>query len=150
MNYTKNIGKCNMKRKLKPRGSAKRRSPSIPKRVPTGCRLPPGKRMTKYKKLSNPKFFRFKFVVPSEEDRRELLAALEFIHASPIMDNNKFIVINQLAHGYLGPNDTIESAIVVDEDSYFRIKQQSCYHKTTYTKDGVTYCENCWKALSMQ
>lgn len=47
----------------------------------------------------------FKIVVPTEEDRRRLVAALEYLHFADI--NTDFPVVNHLVHGYLNEGESI-------------------------------------------
>ena len=87
----------------------------------------------------------FRIVVPTEQDKLDLQAALEYLHNQKTT-NTDFIVVNQLVHGYL-PDDM---SIIVDEDLSLRLKQESCHHNKNFTKGGVVYCEHCWKALEYE
>ncbi len=56
---------------------------------------------------------KFKIVVPTEKDKKDLQEAFEHIHYSDIDTNN--VPVNQLAHLYL---DEAAYMIVVDKDLY--------------------------------
>lgn len=64
---------------------------------------------------------KFTIVVPTEEDRLELMAAFEHIHYADIDTDN--IVVNQLAHQYM--DDTVvegaKNNIVVDLELYNKL-----------------------------
>ena len=78
--------------------------------------------MKKYKKnitdWSTVPFTKYIIIVPSNEDRRELMAAFEHIHYSDI--DTDFIAVNQLAHEYL--DETVASGtrnnIIVNKELY--------------------------------
>ena len=66
---------------------------------------------------------KYKIIVPTERDRKELMDAFEHIHDSDI--NNDFVVINQLMHEYMTPersgNPKSINNIVVNKDLYDKI-----------------------------
>jgi len=68
------------------------------------------------------RFTDFRIVVPSEQDKQDLLEAFEHIHDSEIDTN--FVPVNQLAHVYYTPerggNDEITNMIIVDPKSFDR------------------------------
>lgn len=64
------------------------------------------------------KWTKYKIVVPTDEDRKELMEAFRHIHDSDVDVDN--IVVNQLIHEYLDEEE-IEGAknnIVVDKQLY--------------------------------
>jgi len=77
--------------------------------------------MKKYKdfdKIENVKWARFVIIVPTEEDRQELMEAFEHIHYSDIDTDN--VAVNQLAHQYLDDSvaERTYNNIIVDNDLY--------------------------------
>jgi hypothetical protein len=80
--------------------------------------------MRKYRKNAvDPKkipFVKFMIVVPTEDDKRQLQAGFEFIHDGPLLDDNDFIVLNQIAHSYLDPERELGcmTPIVVNPELY--------------------------------
>ena len=126
---------------------SKKRGPKVPKWIP------PEKRMKTYEDfgvtgpggdITKVKFTKFRVVVPTEEDRKQLQAAFEYFHDNPLIDT-EFVTVNQLAHSYLDD----ENVIVVDEDQYRRLEQATCNHLETHIQDGIKYCKQCWKALQV-
>jgi len=68
--------------------------------------------------LSNIEWIKYKIVVPTEEDKEELMLAIEDIHHCNI--DTDIIGVNQLAHEYLkGTN------IVVDKDLYEKLNMKT-------------------------
>jgi len=59
---------------------------------------------------------KYKIVVPSQEDKRELLDAFKHFHDSLGIDTD-FIVVNQIAHEYLTGNN-----IVIDQELYNKLE----------------------------
>jgi hypothetical protein len=119
--------------------------PGVPKWIP------PEKRMRKYRKnmtnSSKVPFVKFRIIVPTEDDKKQLLACFEYIHDNPIMDcEEDFIVLNQIAHSYVTPE--LEKGhpdmIVVDPTHYKLIEQLNCLHKNTYIGNyGEKWCKDC-------
>ena len=72
--------------------------------------------------MTNVKWTKYVIVVPTEEDRNELMEAFEHIHYSDIDTDN--IAVNQLAHEYL--DDEREPGtynnIVVDAIAYEKLR----------------------------
>lgn len=76
----------------------------------------------------------FKIVVPTEEDRQEIMEAFNHIHFSDI--DTDFITVNQLAHEYLPmhfdknkPNSEGNPKyfnIIVDSDLYKKLEDKQC------------------------
>jgi hypothetical protein len=54
---------------------------------------------------------RYRIIVPTEEDKQELLSAFEHIHYSDI--DTGFVTVNQLVHEYLGDRN-----IIVDKELF--------------------------------
>jgi hypothetical protein len=54
--------------------------------------------------LNSVKWTKYKIIVPSEEDKKELEMAFEHIHYSDI--DTEYVTVNQLAHEYLTPEIT--------------------------------------------
>ena len=115
---------------------------------------PPEKRMRKYRKNASDSskipFIKFRIVVPTENDRKQLQAAFEYFHDNRLIDTD-FIAVNQLAHAYLDVDREpgCISPIVVDDDLYPHLEQKTCNHPVTYVQDGIKYCKECWKAMEM-
>lgn len=67
---------------------------------------------------------KYKIIVPTEKDKKELEAAFEHIHYSDI--NTDFITVNQLSHEYL--NDEVAEGthnnIIVDEKLFKSIENR--------------------------
>lgn len=81
--------------------------------------------MKKYSKEdTNPNWTKYKIVVPTEEDRKELMEAFEHIHYADV--NSDFIAVNQLIHEYLCEEVTgdprSKNNIIVDKDLYDKIQ----------------------------
>lgn len=72
--------------------------------------------------LANVKWAKYVIVVPTEEDREELMDAFEHIHYSDIDTDN--VAVNQLAHEYLCEERQPGSRnnIVVDAEAYEKLK----------------------------
>jgi len=76
------------------------------------------KRYSDYKDIASTVRANYKIVVPTEEDRKELMEAFEHFHYADIDTENK--AVNQLAHEY---RDNLEDEstwnnIIVDPDLY--------------------------------
>jgi hypothetical protein len=69
---------------------------------------------------------KYKIVVPTEEDKKELEEAFRHFHDSDIDTN--FVTVNQLAHEYLTPEVTgdkdTKNNIVVDDDLYNKLTNE--------------------------
>lgn len=61
------------------------------------------------------KWTKFKIVVPTEEDKNEIMEALKHFHDNQF--DSDYITANQLAHEYLNG-----SSILVDKELYEKIK----------------------------
>ncbi len=72
--------------------------------------------------LANVKWAKYVIVVPTEEDRLELMEAFEHIHYSGIDTDN--VAVNQLAHEYLDEDREpgAYNNIVVDSEAYERLR----------------------------
>jgi hypothetical protein len=114
--------------------------------------IPPEKRMDIYNEEdpSKVRFPRFRIVVASEWDKKQLQAAFEYFHDNESNDTD-FVPVNCLAHSYL--DDERETGcidtFIVDDDLYLRLQQQTCPHKKTFVQEGIEYCEECFKALKI-
>ena len=132
------------------------------KQIPKWIR--PEKRMKKYKdygivdyvpredpKWKNLNWTKYKIVVPTIEDKKEIQAAMEYFHDCKETDT-EFVTVCQLVHEY-ETGDEIDgySNIVVDDDLYHRLLQKTCPHpkEEQYNENGINYCKLCWKALEV-
>ena len=72
--------------------------------------------------LSRVEWAKYVIVVPTEEDRQELMEAFEHIHYSDIDTDN--VAVNQLAHEYLCEEREpgTRNNIVVDAEAYERLR----------------------------
>lgn len=72
--------------------------------------------------LSRVEWAKYVIVVPTEEDRQELMEAFEHIHYSDIDTDN--VAVNQLAHEYLCEEREpgTYNNIVVDAEAYERLR----------------------------
>jgi hypothetical protein len=70
--------------------------------------------------LKNVRWTKYKIVVPSEEDKKELEMAFEHIHYSDV--DSEYVTVNQLIHEYLTPETTgdpkTKNNIIVDKDLF--------------------------------
>lgn len=77
------------------------------------------KRYEDYEDKSYP-WTKYKIIVPTEEDRDELLEAFEHLHYSDVDTEN--IAVNQLIHEYLTPersgNPLTKNNIIVNKELY--------------------------------
>lgn len=73
--------------------------------------------------LATVKWTKYVIVVPTEEDRSELMEAFEHIHYSDIDTDN--IAVNQLAHEYLDDSRDpgTYNNIVVDAEAYEKLRK---------------------------
>jgi len=69
------------------------------------------------KDIKDIKWVKYKIVVPTENDRKELMDAFRHIHDSDI--DTEYVAVNQLAHEYLSPDVTGDSRninnIIIDK-----------------------------------
>ena len=70
------------------------------------------------KDIKNIKFTKYKIVVPTQEDREELMEGFRHIHYSDIDTEN--IVVNQLAHEYLSEAEGGNN-IIVDKELFEKL-----------------------------
>lgn len=111
--------------------------------------VPPEKIMVTYKKQKKIKWPKFKIVVPDNFSKKQLLAAFEFIHDNPIMDND-FIIISCLGHSYLTPKLEIgceAEAILVNSKLYTSINKKCCVHNKIFKRNNKKYCSHCKKRI---
>ncbi len=57
-----------------------------------------------FKNIQDVKWTKYKIIVPTEEDKQELLEAFEHLHYTDCDTN--YITVNQLIHEYLTPERT--------------------------------------------
>lgn len=78
------------------------------------------------KEIKDVKWVKYKIVVPTEEDRQELMEAFEHIHYADVDSN--FVPVNQLIHEYMTPersgNPETKNNIIVDADRYQQITKE--------------------------
>ncbi len=77
--------------------------------------------MKKYQdyKKNKTKFIKYKIVVPTKKDKKELEDAFEHFHYSSDVDTD-YIVVNQLIHEYLGLNN-----IIVDKKLFNKLRAKN-------------------------
>lgn len=65
---------------------------------------------------------KYKIIVPTEKDKKDLMAAFEHIHYSDI--DTDYVTVNQLAHEYLNEEiaDGTLNNIIVDENLFKKIE----------------------------
>jgi aminopeptidase-like protein len=74
--------------------------------------------------LEKVEWTKYKIIVPTKEDREELMSAFEYIHNSNI--DTDFVAVNQLAHEYLD-SERIEGAsnnIIVNEKLFNELNKK--------------------------
>lgn len=83
--------------------------------------------MKKYddKPVEEIQWTKYKIVVPTEEDKKELEEALEHLHYTDC--DTDYVAVNQLIHEYLTPEVTgdpkSKNNIIVDEELYNKLNQ---------------------------
>ena len=79
--------------------------------------------MEKYddKDIKDIKWTKYKIIVPTEEDRQELMEGFRHIHYSDVDSN--YVVVNQLIHEYLdeSENEKYHNNIIVDKELFNKI-----------------------------
>lgn len=70
--------------------------------------------------LENVKWTKFKIIVPTEEDKKELEEGFRHIHDTWEVDKD-YIVVNQLSHAYLNEEEGYMNNIIVDEELYNKL-----------------------------
>ena len=84
--------------------------------------------MEKYgdKDLKDVKWTKYKIIVPTERDRKELMDAFEEIHNTWEIDT-EYVAVNQLAHEYLSEENTgdpqTKNNIIVDKELYKKLNK---------------------------
>jgi 3-polyprenyl-4-hydroxybenzoate decarboxylase len=95
-------------------------------------------------------FVKFLIVVPTEDDKKQLQAAFEYIHNNRHIDTD-FIAVNQIAHSYL--DSKLEKGhpeiIVVDSDLFSDVNREVCQHTDTWVDNGIKICKTCQKHLEV-
>lgn len=81
------------------------------------------KKYEDYKDIKDVKWTKYKIVVPTEEDRQELMKAFKHFHYSDIDTN--YVAVNQLAHEYLTEEDLQgnHNNIIVDKELYEKLNK---------------------------
>lgn len=71
--------------------------------------------------FANVEWTKFKIIVPTEKDKRELEEALHYLHNSDI--DTDYIAVNQLVHTYLNEEEGYENNIIVDKDLFEKLPE---------------------------
>lgn len=66
------------------------------------------------------RFFEYTIVVPTKQDKKELLEASQYLHDLRCIDT-EYIVINQLVHEYEHKTLNVHSNIIVDKELYKKL-----------------------------
>ncbi len=81
------------------------------------------KKYEDYKDLKNINWTKYKIIVPTEEDKQEILEAFEHLHYTDC--DTDYVTVNQLIHEYLTPNKTgdplTRNNIIVDKNLYDKL-----------------------------
>lgn len=73
--------------------------------------------------LNNIKWVKYKIIVPTNDDRKELMDAFEDIHYTPV--DTDIIAVNQLIHEYLDEtHGNYTNNIIVDEELYNKLNKK--------------------------
>jgi hypothetical protein len=82
------------------------------------------KRYRDFENIQDVNWTKYVIVVPSEDDRQELMKGFEHIHYSDIDTDN--VVVNQLAHEYLdeSKSEGAKNNIIVDKELYEKLKSK--------------------------
>ena len=85
------------------------------------------KRYEDFTDIKSVTWTKYKIIVPTEKDRRELEEAFEHFHYSDIDTDN--VTVNQLAHEYLTEERTgdpqTKNNIIVDEKLYQELNERT-------------------------
>lgn len=68
--------------------------------------------------IENQKWATYRIIVPTEEEKQELLEASEHIHDSDI--DTDYIYVNSIAHIYYNPN----YYVIVDKELYDKLEKE--------------------------
>ena len=63
---------------------------------------------------------RYKIIVPTQEDKEELMEAFNHLHYSSDIDTEN-IAVNQLAHEYRDSDEGVTNNIIVDPELYKKL-----------------------------
>jgi hypothetical protein len=81
------------------------------------------KKYEDYKSIKDVNWTKYKIIVPTEEDRQELLEAFEHLHYTDC--DTDYVTVNQLIHEYLTPDKTgdhlTRNNIIVDKNLYDKL-----------------------------
>jgi hypothetical protein len=80
--------------------------------------------------LKKIRWTKFKIIVPTKKDKKDIIEALKHFHDSDI--DTDFIPVNQLAHEYLNGSN-----VVVDPIMYKSIEEQEAESRRNKLKDIV-------------
>ncbi len=70
--------------------------------------------------FKNVKWTKFKIIVPTEEDKKELEEAFEHIHYADDVDRD-YVVVNQISHHYLNESEGYVNNIIVDKELFDKL-----------------------------
>lgn len=101
--------------------------------------------MKKYKDFGKKpvKFTEFIILVPSSAHKKEIQAAMEYMHDLRETDTD-FITVNQIVHEYEhGDESDKHSRVLVDGDTFRQLKQKICPHTIRFVDNGISICKGC-------
>ena len=80
------------------------------------------KRYSDYSEISKVEWTKYKIVVPTEKDKKDIKEALSMFHYSSDFDSD-IVTVNQLGHEYLDPEDMggHPGNIIVDKELYEKL-----------------------------
>lgn len=91
--------------------------------------VPPEKRLIRYEQyrdfpdnIKRVKFTKFKIVVPTKKDKKQLQAAFEYLHNQRTIDTD-FIAVNQVVHEYDYGEPCKPDNIIVDKNLYKQLTE---------------------------
>lgn len=97
-------------------------------------------------KFLSTRFTGFKIVVPNQNIKSEIQAALKYLHDNKHVDKSN-VIINILSNSF--SNQKAKDLIVVDSNMYSRAYQKSCKHSMTYVNNGIRICSDCGNQLEV-
>lgn len=71
--------------------------------------------------FSNVDWTKFKIIVPTLKDKKELEETLHYLHNADI--DTDYVTVNQLVHTYLNEDEGYENNIIVDKDLYEKLPE---------------------------
>ena len=82
--------------------------------------------------VENVTWTKYKIIVPTERDRKELMDSFESIHNTWEVDTG-IVAVNQLVHEYLTPersgNPLTKNNIIVDKELYDKLDEEKKYNR---------------------